>query len=510
MKFTTAAFALALTSMTTEALEHIPQLLENIEDPHVRRRLSTRPFHMLHKAEFHMAANKSPYKQTYEQDLSKLSMGNRFIECNDKTGKAKGKLDCSKMDIESYVYNVELGCNSDDLIGFTYINDLWGWNDPLDGKEYAIVGMFDGTSIVDITDERKPIVLGFIDTSGDLPAGDFSGFWRDIKVVNNVAYIGAEVAEHGVQVFDLTRLRDLERPDVFNNGNGKAIGKTPIKSEVRRIEPDLVIDSIGSSHNIVQFPEMDKVLVVGLSDDSTACDITARESVAVFDVTNPLEPLLETCLSGDYNVCGPGDNCSYDGYVHDGQCVIYHGPDEEFQGLPICVFFVETEVVLFDMSAYTPISKFEWADAAYVHQGWFSEDHTTLYGNDELDELFDTTENGQFPRTRVIDLTDLDNPSPPIALFDNTAVHPSIDHNLYVTGDYIYSANYEAGSRIYKIQEDKSLEEVAFFDISNACDDVDNCVDPFGGSWTHFPYFASGFSIGCSGYEGFYIFNPRV
>lgn len=145
-----------------------------------------------------------------------------------------------------------------------------------------------------------------------------------------------------------------------------------------------------------------------------------------------------------------------------------------------------------------------------VHQGWFSEDHTTLYGNDELDEEEDTTGNGQIPRTRIFDLTDLDNPDPPLVLFDNLNAHPSIDHNMYVKGNFAYSANYEAGSRIYKILPDKTLEEAAFFDISTVCDDIDNCADPFGGSWTHYPYYESGNSIGCSGYEGFYVFQPRL
>lgn len=136
--------------------------------------------------------------------------------------------------------------------------------------------------------------------------------------------------------------------------------------------------------------------------------------------------------------------------------------------------------------------------------------YTTLYGNDELDELFDTTGIGQFPRTRVIDLTKLDNPDPPITYFDNEIVHPSIDHNLYEKDGFLFSANYEAGSRVYKIMPDKSLEEVAYFDISNVCDDIENCGDPFGGSWTHFPYFDSGYTIGCNGFEGFYVFNPRL
>ena len=147
-----------------------------------------------------------------------------------------------------------------------------------------------------------------------------------------------------------------------------------------------------------------------------------------------------------------------------------------------------------------------------VHQGWFSEDFSVLFGDDELDELTDSTGNGQYPRTRVIDMTDLDDPNPPIVLFDNTAPHPSIDHNLYVKGKYIYSANYEAGSRIYEIVGDNQfgLQEVAFYDISSTCQDIANCDDPFGGSWTHFPYYDSGITTGTNSFEGFYVFQPHL
>ena len=43
-------------------------------------------------------------------------------------------------------------------------NDIWGWTDPADGREIAIMGTSDGTSFVDVTNPRAPEVLGFIQT----------------------------------------------------------------------------------------------------------------------------------------------------------------------------------------------------------------------------------------------------------------------------------------------------------------------------------------------------------
>lgn len=65
---------------------------------------------------------------------------------------------------------------------------IWGWTDPQNGKEYVIAGMFDGTSLVDISNAGLPKVLGFIPTTDNFV--DDGGYWRDVKVVNDVAYIG--------------------------------------------------------------------------------------------------------------------------------------------------------------------------------------------------------------------------------------------------------------------------------------------------------------------------------
>ena len=79
-------------------------------------------------------------------------------------------------------------------------NDIWGWTDPRDGNEYAIVGLMTGTSFVRVTDAITPEVLGFLPSTNN-----HTSFWRDMKVVNNAAYIVADdcdecIADHGLQV----------------------------------------------------------------------------------------------------------------------------------------------------------------------------------------------------------------------------------------------------------------------------------------------------------------------
>ena len=47
---------------------------------------------------------------------------------------------------------------------------------------------------------------------GKLPTHTSSTTWRDVKVYNNYAFIVSEAGGHGMQVFDLTRLRDVANP----------------------------------------------------------------------------------------------------------------------------------------------------------------------------------------------------------------------------------------------------------------------------------------------------------
>jgi len=108
-------------------------------------------------------------------------------------------------------------CNSVDLMAFMPINtigggsgaDIWGWTDPVTNKEYALMARSSGISFVDISDPVNPIYLG------NLPTSTFATTWRDVDVYADHAFIVADLAgNHGMQVFDLTQLRDVSNPPV--------------------------------------------------------------------------------------------------------------------------------------------------------------------------------------------------------------------------------------------------------------------------------------------------------
>ena len=54
-----------------------------------------------------------------------------------------GEYECQGVDLMS---SVDL-----DQLGATMANDCWGWTDTLTGREYAIIGLDNGTAFIDIT-----------------------------------------------------------------------------------------------------------------------------------------------------------------------------------------------------------------------------------------------------------------------------------------------------------------------------------------------------------------------
>jgi choice-of-anchor B domain-containing protein len=326
-------------------------------------------------------------------------------------------------------------------------NDSWGWTDPSTGKEYAIIGLKNGSGYVDISDPTNPIYLGRL-TSPELD--DFWGNWHDIKVYNNHAYIVSEIDGHGMQIFDLTKLRDVTNPPVNFTDDG-------------------VYNFVGgSAHNIAINEESGYAYLIGGAD--------YNGGPYFVNIQDPVNPVDE----GGY------DN---DGYSHDAQVVTYTGPDPDYQGDEIFVGSNEDRVVFVDVTDKgnpQNISTISYSDVAYTHQGWFTEDQKYFVVTDELDEVFI----GNDLRLIIMDVTDLDNPVEHMQYLGETT---ATDHNVYVKGDMIYVSAYSGGMRVLDISDidNKNITEVGFFDTWPADDNPSASIgDP--GAWNVYPFFESG------------------
>lgn len=344
-----------------------------------------------------------------------------------------GKYPCKGFDLMSHI----------DLSTFKSMegNDSWGWTDPDTQKEYVLMGLDDGTAFVDISEPTKPVLLG------KLPTATESSIWRDIKVYKNNAYIVSEAANHGIQVFDLTRLREA----------------TPIQS----FTPDRLLKTVPTAHNMVINPESGYGYVVGTNRNDEF-----KGGVHFLNLNDP----NNIQFVGGYGKAG---------YSHDAQVVNYKGPDQDYIGKEIFLGSNETKLVIVDVTDKKnpkKVSETTYQNTAYTHQGWFDEGHRFFILGDELDE----TNIGGKTRTLVFDLSDLDNPVLHHTYFGST---DAIDHNGYVKGDLFYLANYSAGFRLISIDklENNKMTEIGFFDSF-----PEHNSTTFTGAWNVYPFFESG------------------
>ena len=106
-------------------------------------------------------------------------------------------------------------------------NDIWGWTDLDNGGDGRSMQLWDS-----ITEQHLLIFLiqQNLFILGKLPTATEDSSWRDMKVYNNHVFIVSEATEHGLQIFNLSKLRGVESQQVFS--------------------ADYIDNSFGQAHNI--------------------------------------------------------------------------------------------------------------------------------------------------------------------------------------------------------------------------------------------------------------------
>ncbi|SMO72671.1 choice-of-anchor B family protein [Gracilimonas mengyeensis] len=406
---------------------------------------------------------------------------------------------CENVDMFAHLSLYELTGDSVD----TRLNDIWGWTDPQTQKEYALVGYTTGVSFVDISDPAQPLVVGRLPESNlrakykrlsfdqypscNLSIGntEFSrsltegSTWRDVKVYDNHAFVVSDAQPHGMQVFDLTKLRNYS-------------------GEVMTLEQDALYDRFGSAHNIVINEATGYAYGVGITQGEI-CGSRDSTGLHMVNIQNPKNPEFAGC----YIDGSPGNYRIAKGYIHDAQCVIYDGPDTEYSGKEICFNSSEGNVVIADVSDKANPQTLGYkrqVDMQYSHQGWLTEDHSFFLMNDELDER----NLGRETKTYVWDVRDLEDPKF-IGYYSHET--PSIDHNLYVKGQYAYETNYNAGLQILDLSgvADAQLERIAYFDTQPQTD-----APNFTGTWSNYPFYESGLVVLSDIETGLFVVRPNL
>jgi choice-of-anchor B domain-containing protein len=332
-------------------------------------------------------------------------------------------------------------------------NDIWGWVDRRTDREYAIMGKTNGTAFVDITNPRNPRLVAHMPTQTD----GSRRFWRDIKVYKDHAFVVSEHIGHGMQVFDLERLRDFRRNDA-----------------PATVTADTVYTGVSNTHNLDINTDSGFAYLVGTN---TCGNGVENGGLHMVDIRNPRNPKFAGCATAELPAT-PNNN-----YVHDSQCVDYRGPDRRYRGREICFGSNENAVIIYDVTDKSDpkvISQTIYPTARYTHQGWLAKGGKYFVFNDELDELGGSAPEGK-QTTYIVNVESLDNPGTVMASPNNTT---STDHNLYIKDKVIYESNYSSGLRLFDEDTVPSgdLKEVGYFDLY-----PENDLPGFdGGTWSNY------------------------
>lgn len=428
-------------------------------------------------------------------------------------GVAKDTYTCNNIDLFSNIptyllFNLteqEYNALSESEQGALRLNDIWGWTDPSTNIEYALVGLIDGVSFVDISDPNNPVVIGKLEESnlnakfkiaepdlaypactigiGDTEAAKNltqGSIWRDMKVFDNHMFVVSDNQAHGMQVFDLTKLRSYS-------------------GEFLTFSHDALYDQFANAHNIVINEETGYAYAAGVTT-SEICGSRQETGLHIVDVNNPKQPSFAGCFFDPDTEINNGLSVGV-GYVHDAQCIVYDGPDTEHSGKEICLSSAEGAVVISDVTDKLNPSTIGFSGQTqmqYSHQGWVTQDHAYFLMNDELDE----GNLGRNTRTYIWDIRDLNNP-----VFVDYYTHStsSIDHNLYVKNNIVYQSNYTSGLRALKIGNlsNAELTPIGHFDTQPFTD-----ATSYTGTWSSYPFFDSGVIIASDIQDGLFILRP--
>lgn len=363
-----------------------------------------------------------------------------------------GPYPCDNIDLIAHVTTA-------DIDGST-TNEVWGWTDALDSTEYVILGASTGVYFFDISNPISPVKLG------KLPTHSFNSTWRTFRIYQNYLFVCSEASNHGMQVFDLTRLRNVASPpEIFTE--------------------DAHYSGFSNCHTLAICEETGYAYACGTN--------TYAGGLHIVNIQNPLVPVI----AGGYDL---------NGYTHESLVMVYNGPDEDYTGHTVAFCFngqVELPVTIVDVTDPTDastISLSTYPDKRYCHQGWLTEDGGYMLIDDELDEYYGFVDS---LHTIIFDVHDLDNP----AYMGFHVGGTTIDHNQIVKGNLVFQSNYTNGLDVLDVSEiaDTILSPVAYFDHFP---NNDNKV--FQGEWMSYPFFESGIIPVTDIYNGMFLLQPDL
>lgn len=336
-------------------------------------------------------------------------------------------------------------------------SSIWGYTDLDDNREYAVIGLNNGTGVVDITDPANPRIVGTI-------AG-VSSSWREVKTYqvknqttgkwDGYAYITTEGSNGGIQIIDLTKLPNSV--SLANTWRGVStshtatIGNVDLYTSVANdpnFPPILYIN--GSNKGGIRF--------VSLADPINLQEVGAWTTEYVHDST----PLV--IRDSRASQCGAGHNPCEVVFLFNGG-----------RGFKI--------IDVTNKSAPVTLGSMTYPSLGYTHQGWYSKDTNYVFIDDELDE----SNTGNNTRIFTANISNLRSPT---LASTYTGPTKATEHNFYTKGDKLYTAHYRRGLVIFDVSNPTQIKDLGYLDTYPSSDSVQ-----MSGQWGTFPYFRSGLII---------------
>jgi choice-of-anchor B domain-containing protein len=338
--------------------------------------------------------------------------------------------------------------------GPTSASNLWGYVDLDDNREYAIIGLRNGTGVVDVTDAANPVIVGHIT--------GVNSQWREVKVYqfrnttanrwDAYAYVTTEGTGGGIQIIDLTQLP----ASVSLAGTWTGVSTSHTDQ----------ISNVDFTTNVSNNPGFPPILYISGANTG---------GLRFVSLANPSSLSEIGFWTGTY---------SHDTYPHvftdarANQCAPGHNPCE------VVFSFAGTAglkiIDVTNKSAPVTLSTLTYSQLGYVHSGWISSDGNYIFLHDELDE----PNFGLNSTIRTINITSLTAPT-----VSNLYTGPTlaIDHNGYTIGNKFYFSNYTRGIGILDVTNPNAPVELGYFDTYPATNGA-----TFAGAWGVYPYLPSG------------------
>ena len=312
-----------------------------------------------------------------------------------------------------------------DLIGSyqwstTEGNDIWGWVEPNDGGEYALVGLNDGFACINVSNPSNPTL--------EFQIADINSTWRDVKTWGNYAYVTTE-ADAGLLIVDLTDMSGNTYWHVSNFTNpttGASVEFT-------------------AAHNLY----IDENGICYIFGASSATGSSPSDGAIFLDVAaNATAPHY----LGEWN----------EHYIHDG---MVRG-DTMYAG---CIYAGELYVVdVSDKNNPNTLGTHSTPNN-FTHNAWVSDDGNFVFTTDETSDAY----------LAAYDITDCNN----IQEVDRIQSNPgsnSIPHNTHVDGNFLITSYYRDGTTVHDISQPNNMVQVAYYDsYSGSGDGFDGCWGTF-------------------------------